>query len=154
MVKVELCNATAKLPTRGTEKSAGLDLWGVDKAGVKTGCIAKVPIYITIELPERTYGRIAPRSRLASTGFFVNGGVVDKYYRGEVSIIFHNTAKEDFVIEAGRRIAQLVLEHVSHAECIEAAKVPKTTEGLRGFGNRGSFPVHGYPTDARNRKKD
>ena len=65
-------------------------------------------------MPDGTYGRIAPRSGLASKHFIDTGaGVIDADYRGEVKVLLFNHAESDFEVKEGERVAQLVLERVS-----------------------------------------
>jgi dUTP pyrophosphatase len=69
---------------------------------------------IAISVPAGTYGRIAPRSGLASKHFIDTGaGVIDADYRGQVKVLLFNHSDKDFEVKEGDRIAQLVLERVS-----------------------------------------
>lgn len=65
-------------------------------------------------IPEGFYGRIAPRSGLACKKFIdVGAGVVDSDYRGEVKVLLFNFSKEDFEVEVGDRIAQIIIEQIA-----------------------------------------
>ena len=100
------------------------------RAVVKTG--------LAIAIPENTYARIAPRSGLAVKKFIDTGaGVVDYDYRGEVGVVLFNHADEDFEVKVGDRVAQLILECISMADCEEVDELFDTERGSGGFGSTG-----------------
>ena len=103
------------------------------RAVVKTG--------LSIAIPVNTYARIAPRSGLAVKKFIDTGaGVVDYDYRGEVGVVLFNHGDEDFVVSVGDRIAQLILERISMADCVELGpeeELVSTERGSSGFGSTG-----------------
>ena len=87
-------------------------------------------------------GRIAPRSGLAAKHSIATGaGVIDYDYRGEVKVILFNHADADFAINAGDRIAQLVLERIVTPDVVEVAELEGTERGAGGFGSTGGFGV-------------
>lgn len=88
--------------------------------------------------PEGTYGRIAPRSGLASKHFIDTGaGVIDSDYCGEVKVLLFNHASDDFPIKRGDRVAQLVLERIYTPEIIEVTDLEESVRGAGGFGSTG-----------------
>ena len=88
--------------------------------------------------PEGTYGRVAPRSGLASKHFIDTGaGVIDADYRGEVKVLLFNHAEKDFDIKQGDRIAQLVLERIYTPEIVEVRDLEESVRGSGGFGSTG-----------------
>ena len=90
-------------------------------------------------VPVGTYGRIAPRSGLASRdGIAVLGGVVDRTYTGEVKVVLLNTGDHTVHIGVGDRIAQLVLEVIKTPEVCSVDKLDVTARGAGGFGSTGS----------------
>ncbi len=98
-----------------------------------------VPTDLSIACPLGTYGRIAPRSGLAVKNFIdVGAGVVDSDYRGPVNVVLFNFSKNDFVINKGDRIAQLILEKIALIdEIIEFDNLDETVRGQGGFGSTG-----------------
>ncbi len=93
---------------------------------------------MAIAIPENTYARIAPRSGLAVKKFIDTGaGVVDYDYRGEVGVVLFNHSDENFEIKVGDRIAQLILERICMAECVETEELFDTDRGSGGFGSTG-----------------
>ncbi|CAG9938409.1 unnamed protein product [Clonostachys rosea f. rosea IK726] len=94
---------------------------------------------ISIACPAGTYGRIAPRSGLASKNFIDTGaGVIDADYRGEVKVLLFNHAETDFEIKEGDRIAQLVLERIYTPDVVEVQELEESVRGAGGFGSTGS----------------
>lgn len=126
----------AVLPTRGTPGSAGYDLYSTDGFIIMPGHRVVVTTGVSVELPNGTYGRIAPRSGLAvKHGVDVLAGVVDPDYTGELKVVLVNTdLRRAFMIRPGYRIAQLILENYTSAEVVEVPYVPETTRGAAGTG--------------------
>ena len=93
---------------------------------------------LSIACPAGTYARIAPRSGLAvKKGIDVGAGVVDADYRGNVGVVLFNLGTEDFVVDVGDRIAQLILEKVNMAPVVEVEELTETERGAGGFGSTG-----------------
>ena len=91
---------------------------------------------LAIQLPNGCYGRIAPRSGLASKKFIdVGAGVIDRDYTGNIGVVLFNFGKEDFVIVPGDAIAQLVCERIAYPELKIVQELPKTIRGSNGFGS-------------------
>merc|ERR1712151_1139683 len=91
---------------------------------VKAGGKAIVKTGLSIAIPWGTYARIAPRSGLAAKKMIhVGAGVVDYDYRGEVGVVLFNHGAEDFDVAVGDRVAQLVLERISMADCQEVPEL-------------------------------
>ena len=130
------------LPHYETIASAGMDLRAniveaitlkpLDRTIVKTG--------LFIELPIGFEAQVRPRSGLAAKkGITVLNapGTVDADYRGEIGVILVNLSNEDFTIENGERIAQLVIAKHERAEWIEVETLSETSRGEGGFGSTG-----------------
>ena len=131
------------LPHYETIASAGMDLRAnieeaitlkpLDRTIVKTG--------LFIELPIGFEAQVRPRSGLAAKkGITVLNapGTVDADYRGEIGVILVNLSNEDFMIENGERIAQLVIAKHERAEWIEVETLSETSRGEGGFGSTGT----------------
>ena len=104
----------ARLPFRSSEQAAGYDLYSAESKIVPVGGRVLVDTQISIAVPEGTYGRIAPRSGLASKfGLMVGAGVIDRDYRGIVYVLLFNLGEHELEINVGDRIAQLILEHIA-----------------------------------------
>ncbi|QRV80272.1 dUTP diphosphatase [Ceratobasidium sp. AG-Ba] len=128
----------AKLPTRGSALAAGYDLYSAEKKVIPARGKALVDTQISIAVPLGTYGRIAPRSGLASKHMIDTGaGVVDADYRGILFVLLFNHADQDFTVEEGDRIAQLILEKIVTPEVVEVQDLEETLRGSAGFGSTG-----------------
>ena len=113
VVKVKRTNVNARLPVRGTSGAAGYDLAAAEAAVVPVHgkCLEKTDL--AMALPTGCYGRIAPRSGLALKKFIdIGAGVIDADYRGEVGVILFNFSDQDFVVNMGDRIAQIIFEKI------------------------------------------
>jgi dUTP pyrophosphatase len=142
-MKVKVVNKSKhELPHYSTIASAGMDLRAnidesitlkpLERTIVKTG--------IFIELPLGYEAQVRPRSGLAfKKGVTVlnSPGTVDADYRGEVGIILVNLSSEEFIIEDGERIAQMVIAKHEQANWIEVDILDETERGSGGFGSTG-----------------
>lgn len=130
----------AKLPTRGSRQAAGLDLYSIEDVTLEaTGGRAAVRTGLAVAIPRGFYGRIAPRSGLAvNYGLDVLAGVIDSDYRGEIVCALVNHGREALTIDAGQRVAQLILEAIIAPEPVWADALDETTRGAGGFGSTGS----------------
>ncbi|KAF7301524.1 dUTPase domain-containing protein [Mycena indigotica] len=128
----------AKLPTRGSPLSAGYDLYSAEKKTIPARGKALVDTQISIAVPAGTYGRVAPRSGLASKFMIDTGaGVIDADYRGVVFVLLFNLSDKDFEVEEGDRIAQLIIERIYTPEILEVQDLDETLRGAGGFGSTG-----------------
>ncbi len=131
-----------ELPNYETIASAGMDLRAnisepitlksLERTIIKTG--------LFIELPIGYEAQVRPRSGLAAKkGITVlnSPGTVDADYRGEIGVILVNLSNEDFVIENGERIAQLIIAKHERAEWLEVNELSETSRGEGGFGSTG-----------------
>lgn len=142
-MKIKIVNQSKhSLPEYATNLSAGLDL----RASLNEPLILKplerrlIPTGLFIELPEGYEAQIRPRSGLAiKHGIsLVNApGTIDADYRGEIAVILINLSNEDFVINDGERICQMVINKYEQAEWIEVDELSKTERGSGGFGHTG-----------------
>lgn len=136
---VELADPRAKMPTYGSDKAAGLDLYSVETRTLRPGQRALIPTGIKIQLPEGTEGQIRPRSGLAKKhGVTVLNapGTIDEDYRGVVGVMLVNLGHENFLVEEGKRIAQLVVAPCVRVTPVEGG-VGDTERGEGGFGSTG-----------------
>ena len=138
MLQVKKLSVNAKIPTRGSEHSAGLDLSSAydyivpahDKQLIKTD--------LSFAIPSEHYGRVAPRSGLACKNFIdVGAGVVDSDYRGNLCVLLFNHSDVDFVVNKHDRIAQLIIEKISLPLVMEVDELDNTVRGEGGFGSTG-----------------
>ena len=144
MVKI-LIKKTSKeviTPKYKTDGSSGVDLSAfLDKEVViKPNSSELIPTGLQVAIPEKLEIQIRPRSGLAakeSIGVLNSPGTIDSDYRGELKIILFNHGKEDFIINNGDRIAQMVLVPIVKMEFEEVDSLPNTVRGQGGFGSTG-----------------
>ncbi|KZV64081.1 dUTP diphosphatase [Peniophora sp. CONT] len=128
----------AKLPTRGSALAAGYDLYSAEEKVIPARGKALVDTQISIAVPAGTYGRVAPRSGLASKFMIDTGaGVIDADYRGVVFVLLFNLSEQDFTVKEGDRIAQLIIEKIQTPEVLEVEDLDATLRGAGGFGSTG-----------------
>ncbi|CCE32366.1 probable dUTP pyrophosphatase [Claviceps purpurea 20.1] len=142
-LQVKKLSDKARLPTRGSAFAAGYDLYAAKQTVVPGRGKVLVDTDISIAVPAGTYGRIAPRSGLASKHFIDTGaGVIDADYRGQVKVLLFNHAEEDFQIQEGDRVAQLIIERIYTPEVVEVAELEESVRGAGGFGSTGGFAAN------------
>lgn len=133
------------LPSYATEHSAGMDLVAanIEPITIKSQEVKLVPTGICIALPSHLEAQIRPRSGLAlKHGVTVlnSPGTIDADYRGEIKVILINHhPKEDFVIERGMKIAQMVIARYEQILWDEVNSLDETSRGSGGFGSTGKF---------------
>ena len=143
MNKIEIKVKTeegAILPTYATVGSSGMDLRASEALSIKSGERACVATGLYLEIPLGYEAQIRPRSGLAlKSGITVlnTPGTIDSDYRGEIKVILINLGMEDFVIELGDRIAQMVFSSVTHAELLKVEDLDETKRASGGFGSTG-----------------
>jgi dUTP pyrophosphatase len=135
-------NTDIPLPTYETEQSAGMDLAAAIDGPITLapGERDMIPTGLALALPAGCEAQVRPRSGLAAkNGVTVlnTPGTIDADYRGEVKVILINLGKEDFVIERGMRIAQMVIAPVTQGKFTEVDVLSDTGRGTGGFGSTG-----------------
>ena len=143
MVKVKVINESKHaLPEYETNASAGMDLRANLDTPVTLGVMqrALIPTGLFIELPPGYEAQVRPRSGLSiKKGITVlnSPGTVDADYRGEIKVIVINLSNEDFIVEDGERIAQMVIAQHATIEWENSVALEKTARGSGGFGSTG-----------------
>jgi dUTP pyrophosphatase len=131
----------ARPPAQAHDGDAGYDLHAAEALTIAPGERASVATGIAVAIPPGQAGLVVPRSGLAARHGIsvVNApGLIDSGYRGELRVLLLNTDRsEPFVVEAGDRIAQLVLVAVETAELEEVDELDETARGGGGFGSTG-----------------
>ncbi|WP_025897424.1 dUTP diphosphatase [Sneathiella glossodoripedis] len=130
------------LPSYETRGSAGMDLCAAvtEPLVIEPGKRALVPTGFKIALPDGYEAQVRPRSGLAlKKGISLpnSPGTIDSDYRGEVGVILINLGDENFVIERGDRIAQMVIAPVTRGLWSEVDTLDETVRGEGGFGSTG-----------------
>ena len=142
-MKIEVINKGHQpLPAYATEQSAGMDL----RANIDAPVVLKpmerrlIPTGLFIALPPGYEAQVRPRSGLAlKKGITVlnSPGTIDADYRGEIGVLLINLSAEDFVVNDGERIAQMVIARHETADFIEVDVLNETERGAGGYGHTG-----------------
>lgn len=143
MIKIQVVNRGHQpLPTYATSQSAGMDL----RANLTEPIVLRplerrlIPTGLHIALPAGYEAQVRPRSGLAlKKGITVlnTPGTIDADYRGEIGVILINLSQEEFVVNDGERIAQMVIARHETADFIEVAVLEESERGEGGFGHTG-----------------
>ena len=143
-MKIKIVNKSQHdSPEYATSQSAGLDLRAnlAEEIALKPLARTLVKTGLFIELPEGYEAQVRPRSGLAyKKGITVlnSPGTIDADYRGEIGVILVNLSEEEFVIENGERVAQLVIGKHEQAQWVEVESLDETDRGAGGFGSTGN----------------
>lgn len=128
------------LPNYASDGAAGMDICAAEGLVLKIGKRHAVATGFAFAIPHGYEVQVRPRSGLALKHGITclnTPGTVDSDYRGEVKVILANLGDEEFTIERGDRIAQLVVAPVTHAAMLEVDALDDTARGSGGFGSTG-----------------
>ena len=143
--KIEHDGVNIRLPKRGTEGSAGMDLFAAisEPVTIAPGALVKIPTGVAIGLPGKDcVGLVYARSGLAvKHGIALSNGVgvIDSDYRGEIIVGLCNVSSKPYTVEPEERVAQLVIAPVFTANIIETDNLDKTDRDAGGFGSTGRY---------------
>lgn len=142
-MKIRIINKSKHpLPEYATPHAAGMDLRASIDVALKLKPLerALIPTGLFIELPVNYEAQVRPRSGLAfKKGITVlnSPGTIDADYRGEIKVLLVNLSNEDFLVEDGERIAQLIIAKHENATWEEVDLLEETQRGAGGFGHTG-----------------
>jgi len=136
-IKVKKLKEEAILLRYAHEEDAGLDLFSCESCILKPGKRKLISTGLSIELPQGYVGLIWDKSGIANNGITTMAGVIECTYRGEYKILLFNTGKEDYEIEKGDKIAQLLIQPILTAEVEEVEELSETKRGDGAFGSTG-----------------
>ena len=135
-VKIKLAPGT-RLPTQGSEESAGFDIYSTGPFELHPGIRRRIPTGISAAIPKGYEAQIRPRSGLALAGVDVILGTIDSDYRGDWGIIMENTSTVSSKFLTGDRIAQVVFSKVPRVYMQVVQELDETDRGANGFGSTG-----------------
>ena len=141
-VLIKKLNPAVKLPEYKTSGASGMDLIAfIEKSvSVKSKTSSIIPTGLSVAFQEKYEIQIRPRSGLAAKNNITvlnTPGTIDSDYRGEIKVIIYNHGDDDFIINNGDRIAQMVLSPIIKMDLEEVKNLPKTIRGEGGFGSTG-----------------
>jgi len=139
-VKIKKIHSDAKIPDYAHPGDAGADLYSVEEKTLRPMKRAMISTGIKIALEKGYNAEIRPKSGLAANhGLTIlnTPGTIDAGYRGEIKIIMINLSQEDFRIEKGMKIGQMVIKRVEEARFEEVEELDETSRNQGGFGSTG-----------------
>ena len=143
MIKIQVVNrGHQQLPAYATPQSAGMDLRANLEAPITLHPMERrlIPTGLHIALPEGYEAQVRPRSGLAlKHGLTVlnTPGTIDADYRGEIGVVLINLSQEDFVVNDGERIAQMVIARHEQGDFVVVEELDETERGEGGYGHTG-----------------
>ena len=139
-VKIKRLSEDVNIPEYKTLGAAGMDVEANMSAVIKPGCKALIKTGIAMGIPDGYEIQVRPRSGLALKEFITvlnTPGCIDSDYTGDIGVILVNHGTEDFIVNKGDRVAQLVLAKVSKCKFVEVESLDETERGAGGFGHTG-----------------
>jgi len=140
LIKFQKILDDAIIPHYAHPGDAGMDIFSAEDAVIKAGERKNIRTGIKMELPEGFVGLVWDKSGLAlKNGIKTMAGVIDSGYRGEIGIVLANLRGQDYKIEKGQKIAQMLIQKAERAEIEEVKELSETKRGEGCFGSTGLF---------------
>jgi dUTP pyrophosphatase len=137
-LKIKKLNSEAVLPNYSYEDDAAFDLFSTETLEIKHNDRIQVPTGIAMQIPVGYVGLIWDKSGLSHKhGLKTLGGVVDSGYRGEVQVGLINLSNENYKIEKGHKVAQMIIQKKETCEIVEVDELEESERGEGGFGSSG-----------------
>ncbi|MBI2662161.1 dUTP diphosphatase [Candidatus Woesearchaeota archaeon] len=138
VIEIKKLTATAIIPKYVHANDAGMDFYADEDCLIKIGERKLISTGIAMAIPSGYAGLIWDKSGIASKfGLKTMAGVIDASYRGEIKIVVHNLSNQDYQVEKGTKIAQMLIQKVVQKELVEVAQLDSTSRGQDGFGSTG-----------------
>ena len=138
-IRIKKINQDAKIPVYAHAGDAGMDLFSCVDMVIGPGETMPVQTGIRMAIPAGYVGLVWDKSGISLKGVHRLAGVVDAGYRGEVRVVMANVGRELFIVKAGMKIAQMLIQPVEAPTIIEADELDDTSRGDGGFGSTGLF---------------
>lgn len=138
-LRIKRIHPDAKLPCYGHPGDAGLDLYATETISLEPGRAFPVPTGIQASIPLGYVGLIWDKSGISLQGIHRLAGVVDAGYRGEIKVVMINLGEQAFRIEAGMKIAQMLIQPVAAVKIVDVKDLDETSRGRGGFGSTGRY---------------
>ena len=137
-IRIKKLDKDIELPQYTKEHDAALDLRSAEDGLIKAGETRTFKTGLAFQIPVGYVGLVWDRSGLAAkNSIHTMAGVIDAGYRGEVGIVLKNLGSEDFMVQKGMRIAQMVIQPVLNSKVTEVEELEETERGATGFGSSG-----------------
>lgn len=137
-IAIKKLSPKAVLPDYANNHDAGMDLYACEEYTIEPNQRVVVATGIAMAIPEGYVGLIWDKSGLAvKHGLTTIAGVIDASYRGEIQVALINTGNQAYVVESGKKIAQLLVQPVSVPQIRLVDELPDSQRGANGFGSSG-----------------
>ncbi len=137
-IHIKKLTSTAKLPSYAHPHDAGMDLYSAETIVLQPHERKLIPTGIAMSIPAGYVGLVWDKSGIATNhGLKTMAGVIDAGYRGEVKILVHNLSSTPYTVEAGSKIAQLLIQPVEQRKIVEVEELDNSSRGQKGFGSSG-----------------
>ena len=136
---IKKLSTTATIPKYVHPHDAGMDLYSSEMIIIQPGERKLIPTGIAMAIPSGYVGLIWDKSGIATNhGLKTMAGGIDAGYRGEIKILIHNLSNQPYTVQAGTKIAQMLIQPVVQNEIIEVKELDDTSRGEGGFGSTGA----------------
>jgi dUTP pyrophosphatase len=137
-IKIKKLHPEAKLPQYANPNDAGMDFYANETIIINPNDRKLISTGISLAIPHGYVGLIWDKSGIASKhGIKTMAGVVDSSYRGEIKVLLHNLSENNYVVEKGNKIAQMLIQPVEQRQIKEVETLEETERGSGGFGSTG-----------------
>lgn len=137
-INVKKLHKDAVVPSYAYATDAGMDLFSSEEVTIPVGSTAVISTGVAMEIPEGYAGLIWDKSGLAAKhGLKTFGGVIDAGYRGEIKVGIRNFNSHEYVIKAGNKIAQMLIQKIESPRIVVVDELSDTPRGDGGFGSTG-----------------
>lgn len=136
-LKVKRLVPEAQLPTRAYATDSGLDVFALERTPLHPRNGTLFRLGIAVELPPGYELQLRPRSSISVQNVLTHFGTIDQGYRGEIGVLLTNLGFRTPLVNAGERIAQLVVAPIIYADVIEVEELAESDRGANGFGSSG-----------------
>lgn len=138
-LKVKRIHESAKIPSYGHKGDAGLDLYSSINCVLAGGEVKPIATGIQVEIPAGYVGLIWDKSGISLKSVHRLAGVIDCGYRGEIKVVMANLGDEDFPVEMGMKIAQLLIQPIIEVNVVNVDELEESARGEGGFGSTGKY---------------
>ncbi len=136
-VKIKKLYPNAKLPSYAHPGDVGLDMYALENHTVKPGERKFFNVGFALEFPEGYAAIVKDKSSISKNGLHAIGGVFDAGFRGEYNVLLVNLSDQSYTVEAGHKVAQLVIVPVVRADLVEVTELEESARGHGQFGSSG-----------------
>lgn len=137
-IKIKKLSEDAIPPKYANPRDAGMDFYSNEEITINPNERRLISTGISMAIPEGYVGLIWDKSGLASKhGLKTMAGVIDAGYRGEIKILVHNLSEQEYKVEKGKKIAQMLIQPITQKQLLEVEDLDQTERGEGGFGSTG-----------------